>query len=611
MPVVPLSARGKSRLLLATIVVIAAALRFADLGNAPPGLQQDEACNAWNAWCLLNTGKDQAGASWPILYAQALGENRSTLFFYWTIPFQLLAGLNVWSTRAPAAFAGVLTVVLLYYVGSRLFDRRIGLFAAAFLALCPWHVQHTRWGHESSLGPLAVAAALALAIAAGFPLTGALGRSRRTTDADTNTEADAPPDSRRTGKGERKNPVAVALPTQPITQPPPESHPRPTRPLVAALAGLITAAFCYGYPSIRLYVPALMLAILALTLSSWREFIRTRRGVIALAAYVGVGMAAFMPLLWEHIAHPAEISRRAEHWVWNAEDGPIARVGSVAQRYIAHFGPDFLYLHGDGYEPVSSPTGAYLPWYSIPLLLIGAIVLALRMPRSTAARVALAALVLYPIGDALVAGRTGHALRSMPGVCAFALVAAVGAVTLWQWLRAWTPRAALGGAGLLAVVAVTEHGNHLFRLFGEFNRRTSVYHNYQVDLLDACAWLRPRMGDVDTVVMTPLNLNCPYIITLVALQADPATWQREGGRFETEGIWNRCIAYGKFIFAYPGAGRAMVKDAWEKRGSGKFYTIARPGELPPGQVDFVVRDSKGQPQLEVQRRSGAMAHATR
>ena len=111
-------------------ILIAAAVRLWSLTAAPPGLNQDEACNAWNAWCLLQTGRDQAGAVWPVFYTRGLGDNRSTLFLYLLLPFQALFGLSVWSTRLPVALAGIAFLLLVYWLGQRLFNRWAGLAAA-------------------------------------------------------------------------------------------------------------------------------------------------------------------------------------------------------------------------------------------------------------------------------------------------------------------------------------------------------------------------------------------------------------------------------------------------------------------------------------------------
>src|SRR5262245_23002702 len=69
-------------LALAIIIFSAALLRFVSTGLSPPGLNQDEACNAWNAWCLLHTGADAFGARWPIFYFHGLGDNRPALDLY-------------------------------------------------------------------------------------------------------------------------------------------------------------------------------------------------------------------------------------------------------------------------------------------------------------------------------------------------------------------------------------------------------------------------------------------------------------------------------------------------------------------------------------------------
>ena len=99
----PAISRRAAWITLAVILVVGTILRVANLGQSPPGLNQDEAINAWNAHCLLKTGKDQVGVAWPIFYSRAIGENRTTLYYYFSIPFQAMGGLNVVTTRLPSA----------------------------------------------------------------------------------------------------------------------------------------------------------------------------------------------------------------------------------------------------------------------------------------------------------------------------------------------------------------------------------------------------------------------------------------------------------------------------------------------------------------------------
>ena len=156
-------------LILCAIVLWAAGVRLWDCDGSPRGLQIDEASNAWNAWCLLKTGKDEWGRRWPIFYTRAFDDYRSPLYLYLLLPFQAVGGMNVCTTRLPAAVGGVVTVLLVFYVARRLFDSTTGLIAAAFVALAPWHIQHTRWGHEGTVTPLLFAGAIAAMLWAGVP----------------------------------------------------------------------------------------------------------------------------------------------------------------------------------------------------------------------------------------------------------------------------------------------------------------------------------------------------------------------------------------------------------------------------------------------------------
>jgi 4-amino-4-deoxy-L-arabinose transferase-like glycosyltransferase len=66
----------------------------------------------------------------------------------------LLLGLSDFALRLPAALFGILTIPLLYFVGRQVFDRRVGLLAAAVYTFCPqaviwaqylWHPQQTQF----------------------------------------------------------------------------------------------------------------------------------------------------------------------------------------------------------------------------------------------------------------------------------------------------------------------------------------------------------------------------------------------------------------------------------------------------------------------------------
>lgn len=53
-------------IILILILLIALFLRFYKLESIPAGLHADAASQGYNAFSLLNTGKDRYGEPWPI-----------------------------------------------------------------------------------------------------------------------------------------------------------------------------------------------------------------------------------------------------------------------------------------------------------------------------------------------------------------------------------------------------------------------------------------------------------------------------------------------------------------------------------------------------------------
>src|SRR3954471_12874114 len=165
-------------LILTVIILWSAFLRLWRCDASLPGMQIDEASNAWNAQCLLRTGQDEWGHRWPILYTRAFDDYRSPLHLYLLLPFQAIGGMNVCTLRLPAAVGGIATVPLIFWLGRRMFDAPTGLVAAALLTLAPWHIQHTRWGHEGNIGPLLAIAALCALVWSGAPVLDKPGTPR-------------------------------------------------------------------------------------------------------------------------------------------------------------------------------------------------------------------------------------------------------------------------------------------------------------------------------------------------------------------------------------------------------------------------------------------------
>jgi hypothetical protein len=456
------------------ILALAAGLRLVALQRSPPGLHMDEAALAWNAYCLLKTGADQHGVRWPIFESRGFGQGMTTLSLYALLPFQALGGLNVTTTRLPAAVGGIATVLLVYVLGRRLFGVTTGLVAAALLAVNPWHLQQSRWGHMAALLPLLVIAPVALLLWANLPPG----------------ESDRPP---RAGR--------------------------------AALAGLAAGLGTYGYYAARLFLPVFLAGLVVSNLGAWRDVVRTRRGALAAAAFALAFALTFGPLAVRQVVD-AQVSRRAQlTWVWDEGDSAAVKVGKAVARYPGHFGPRFLFARGDE-DPALAPPAGYglFLWFTLPLMAAG-LVAAVRESRgSRAARFLLAWIVLYPAADLASSHVSLHALRSLPGVCALTLLAALGATRAWAALAARRPAAARAAAALLLAAGVLETAVFLRHFFGDFNDDLRKYVVNQADLMEAFAWVKPRLDAADAVYCTGAGMCQPYALTLVALGYDPWSW---------------------------------------------------------------------------------------
>ncbi|MCB0161587.1 MAG: phospholipid carrier-dependent glycosyltransferase, partial [Caldilineaceae bacterium] len=157
-------------IILAAVTVVAAALRFYQLGDLPPGFQFDEAFNAIDAQQVL-------AGNFP-LFLPANG-GREVLYTYWQAALGALFGLNVYTLRLASALAGTLTVPVTYVTLRMMLrqDRRsVAAFTALVLAVSLWHVQFSRYGIRVITMPLILCGVFGLFWLGGHAST----RTRRT-----------------------------------------------------------------------------------------------------------------------------------------------------------------------------------------------------------------------------------------------------------------------------------------------------------------------------------------------------------------------------------------------------------------------------------------------
>jgi 4-amino-4-deoxy-L-arabinose transferase-like glycosyltransferase len=147
-----------STICLIFIIIGAAFLRLYHLGSNPPSLYWEENALGYDAYSILKTGKDFHGNLYPLLAFPSFGDYKPSGYFYAIVPFIQLVGLNAWAVRLPSALAGILSVILLYFIAKELFDERVAVVSAALLAIQPWSLQFSRAGFEVNLACMLILA---------------------------------------------------------------------------------------------------------------------------------------------------------------------------------------------------------------------------------------------------------------------------------------------------------------------------------------------------------------------------------------------------------------------------------------------------------------------
>lgn len=141
----------KLRIIIITgIILLAIFLRLYKIDKVPPGLSWDETAIGYNAYSILETGKDEYGVDFPLLF-KSFDDYKLPGYFYLTAISERIFGLNEFSVRFPSALLGVIAVLGMYFLAYELLNSsKLALFAAFLLSVSPWHLQFSRAAFEAN-----------------------------------------------------------------------------------------------------------------------------------------------------------------------------------------------------------------------------------------------------------------------------------------------------------------------------------------------------------------------------------------------------------------------------------------------------------------------------
>ena len=273
-------------------------LRVMRLDRVPPGFNQDEACNGYDAYSILRTGRDQHGNLLPIVI-QGFNDYRMPMFDYSLVPLIGLFGLKPAVVRLGAAIWGIVDLLAIAVLGGVLLGLPGAAAAALLGALSPWHLPFSRFAIEATCA----CAVITLAMLCFFLWMNS------------------------------------------------------SRERWLWLSALFFAVSFYTYSVTKAFTP---LIIGWLAISCWSELGRVKARALGPLALIGAAAMPQAALIWSHSAEMSarfgEISL-ASRWASLSD-----RAEAIAAHLARDFSPSFLFLSGDHYVVLHPPGfGELLP----------------------------------------------------------------------------------------------------------------------------------------------------------------------------------------------------------------------------------------------------------
>lgn len=141
----------KTKIILIFIFLVSLFLRSYKVNSYPP-LLWDEAALGYNAYSILETGKDEYGKTLPLIFT-SFGDYKPGLYVYLAVPFVKLFGLNELSVRLPSIILGSLIPILIYLLIIT-FDKnkyKLAMIAAWVTCFNPYNIHYSRGSWETNI----------------------------------------------------------------------------------------------------------------------------------------------------------------------------------------------------------------------------------------------------------------------------------------------------------------------------------------------------------------------------------------------------------------------------------------------------------------------------
>jgi len=142
---IPLKRIPYSNYILLAILILGFVIRIYKIDSLP--LYGDELTIVYDSYSVLKTGMDQTGQFLPLTFK--MGAGRPAGYVYGSIPFVYLFGPSVWGVRGLSLTSGMGIIILMYFLGKKMFNEKVGLMASFLTSVSLWDIYLSRAGFEA------------------------------------------------------------------------------------------------------------------------------------------------------------------------------------------------------------------------------------------------------------------------------------------------------------------------------------------------------------------------------------------------------------------------------------------------------------------------------
>ena len=346
------------------LLLLSLFLHLWELDTIPSGFFLDESSIGYNAFSILETGKDEYGTAYPLLF-KCFGNYQDPVMVYTIVPFIKLFGLTKYAVRMPSALYMIIASVLFYFLSFQYSRNRwLSLISAAIFSILPWVFPISR-STMSGYTPML----LGINIGSLFLL-----------------------------KSFAKNSWKYAI--------------------IAAF-GWALAMYSHncGKPMSAVLIVSFFLV---LNIGVWKRL----KSFIVFAA----SLVFFMiPMIIYTLNHPEGLTTRFKTIsVWSDSPSYFIIIKRIINRYIEYFSPKFLFFSGDTNLRHCTGTTGELYIFMLPLIVIGLFIMFRYAKHNLYYRFAIIGLLTYPFAAILTINHF-HSTRTVNGLPFWTLTAVIGA----------------------------------------------------------------------------------------------------------------------------------------------------------------------------------------